>query len=248
MKPIRKLLFLSLALTGLWSSYCKAQQGKLVSIKNNSGAAYQVFAAGPEDAKAAVIFVHDYFGLSPAARQAVEKLASFGYRVVGVDLYKGKTATEHSAALTLMQAVDKNETLDLLRAVIDYLRRPGRKIASVGFSAGCVDAMNANLLAPEVFSGTILIYGGGYDEIGAEKLNRLASPVLAITGSLDKWPMDAAMKFLAAHKDKEFSLYVQSRADHGFAQPLFNGGKNYDYEATRVTWLLIEDFLRNRLI
>jgi len=224
-----------------------AQRGNFISIPGDSGKEYKVFAAGAEDAGAAVIFVHDYFGISAAAKQSVERLASFGYRVVGVDLYKGKSATEHNAAMALMHDVDKGETMRILRAAINYLKRPGRKIASVGFSAGCVDAMNANLLAPELFSGTILIYGGGYDQIEKEKLNKLTSPVLAITGSLDKWPMDAAMNFMTLQKEKPFSLYVQYGADHGYAQPLFNGGKNYDYEATRITWVLVEDFLRQRL-
>ncbi|HVU94445.1 MAG TPA: hypothetical protein VHE34_04440 [Puia sp.] len=157
------------------------------------------------------------------------------------------SATENSSAEALMKAVDKRETISILKAAIDYLKRPGRKIASVGFSAGCVDAMNANLLAPDLFGGTVLVYGGGYDEITKDKLDKLASPVLAITGALDKWPMDAAMKFMAAQKDKPFSLYIQTGADHGYDQPLFNGGKNYDYEAGRITWLLINDFLKHNL-
>jgi carboxymethylenebutenolidase len=247
MKASKMHFIFFITLTSFIPHHLQAQKGSFIKMKGSSGAEYRAFVAGPEDAKSAVLFVHDYFGISPAARQAVERIASFGYRVVGVDLYKGKSATEHSSAVALMQAVDKSETIAILQTAIDYLKRPGRKIASVGFSAGCVDAMNANLLAPELFGGTVLVYGGGYDQITKEKLDKLASPVLAITGALDKWPMDAAMKFMADQKDKQFDLYIKAGADHGFDQPLFNGGKNYDYEAARITWLLINDFLKHNL-
>jgi dienelactone hydrolase len=151
------------------------------------------------------------------------------------------------SAVAMMQAKNEGETQKILQAAIDYLKTPTRKIASVGFSAGAVDAMKVNLLAPEIFSASILVYGGGYDQIDKAKLNQLSSPVLAITGALDKGALDAAQNFLATQKNKQFNLHVIAGADHGYAQPMFNHGRNYDYEATRVTWLLIEDFLRRNL-
>ena len=39
-------------------------------------------------------------------------------------------------------------------------------------------------------------------------------------------------------------MYIYPNADHAYAQPLFNEGKNLNLEATRVTWLLIDDFLK----
>ncbi len=107
--------------------------------------------------------------------------------------------------------------------------------------------LNANLLAPELFSATAIVYGGSYDNLEKEKLDKVKSPILVITGSLDNWPMQAALNFLQTQKEKLFELYVYPGADHGFAQPLFNGGKNYNAVATRVTWMLMEDFLARNL-
>jgi len=42
-------------------------------------------------------------------------------------------------------------------------------------------------------------------------------------------------------------MYFYPLADHGYAQPLFLEGRNYDAKATAVTWLLIKDFLRRNL-
>jgi dienelactone hydrolase len=42
-------------------------------------------------------------------------------------------------------------------------------------------------------------------------------------------------------------IFVYPGADHGYAQPLFNEGKNYNPEAVRTTWILVEDFLASHL-
>jgi carboxymethylenebutenolidase len=221
--------------------------GQFVTIKSAQGTEYRAYAAGPEDAKNAILFVHDYFGMSDAVKESVERLGAAGYRVLAVDLYKGKSASTNDAATLLMNAKDPKETRQILLTAIESLKRPGRKLASVGFSAGGIDAMNANLLAPDLFSATAIIYGGSYDKIEKERLGTLKSPVLAITGSLDDWPLQAALNFLAQEKDKSLELYVYPGADHGYAQPLFNNGKNLNAEATRVTWMLLEDFLARNL-
>lgn len=221
--------------------------GNFINVKAAGGGSYSFYATGPEDAKSAIILVHDYFGISNATKKSAEYLATLGYRVYAVDLYKGKTAVTHDSALKLLQKVDTNETKRILQCAIDNLKRPGRKLASIGFSAGGIDAMRANLLDPESFSATIIVYGGGYDKIPQENLATLKSPFLAITGALDNWPKEAALNFLQNEKNKLFELYIYPAADHGYAQPLFNEGKNYNAEATRVTWLIMEDFLMRNL-
>jgi dienelactone hydrolase len=112
-------------------------------------------------------------------------------------------------------------------------------LAAIGFSAGGIDAMNATLMEPELFKATIIVYGGNYDKIDKSRLAKLHNPVLTITGSLDKWPMQAALNFLENEKDKSLELHVYPRADHGYAQPLFNEGKNYNAHfimALRFCW------------
>src|SRR5207244_12454637 len=109
--------------------------------------------------------IHDYFGITPATKESVERLGALGYRTIAVDLYNGKSATTNDSAQALMQTKDRLGTDRILKGGIDYLKRPGRKLATIGFSAGGLDAMNANLMDPESFNATVIIYGGGYDKI-----------------------------------------------------------------------------------
>ena len=207
----------------------------------------RIYAAGPEDASAAILIVHDFFGITAATKESVERLDALGYRTVAVDLYFGKSASSNDSAQALMNAKDRKETDIILNDAIRYLKRPGRKLATIGFSAGGIDAVNANLTEPELFSATVLIYAGDYDKIEKSRLENLKSPILAITGSLDKWAVESALHFFASEKDKSFELYIYPGADHGYAQPFFLNGKNYNAEANRMTWKLMEDFLSRHL-
>jgi hypothetical protein len=68
------------------------------------------------NAKAAVLIVHDYFDVSDATKQSVERLGALRYRSVGVDLYEGKSATSHEEAMKLMQSLDRKATDKILQA------------------------------------------------------------------------------------------------------------------------------------
>ena len=244
---MRNKFFISLLLFITSLGTLHAQNGKFVNIRDSAGFEFRAYVAGPEDSKAGILLVHDFFGISPATKEAVERLGALGYRTVAVDLYKGKSATSNDSAGVLMKAKDRKETDRILRGGIDWLKRPGRKLVSIGFSAGGIDAMNANLMDPESFFGTVIVYGGDFDKIEKPRIEKLRSPVFAITGALDEWPVQAALHFLTDEKDKSFELYIYPGASHGYAQPYFLNGKNYNADATRITWILLEDFLKRHL-
>jgi len=220
-----------------------AVSGSFINVKDPGGVEFRSFVAGPEDSKVGVLLIHDYFGITSATKEVVEQLGALGYRAIAVDLYKGKSATTNDSASFLLGSKDSAETVHILQAGINYLKKPGRKLVAIGYSAGGIDAMNATLLEPELFGATIIVYGGGYDKIEHGRLEKLNNPVLAITGSLDEWAFRAGINFLSDEKDKSFEFFVYPRADHGYAQPLFNGGRNYNSEATRISWMLIKEFI-----
>jgi carboxymethylenebutenolidase len=226
-----------------------AQNGSFITLKQGDGREFRAFVAGPADAKAAVLVVHDYFGISDATKQSVQRLAALGYRSVAVDLYGGKSATSHDDAVKLMQSLDRNASSKLLQAGLDYLKQPGRKLATIGFSMGGLESLNANLNDPEAVSASVVIYGFGFDKIDTKQLEKLKSSVLVIAGSEDSGAMQAAIKFLSNMKEAKrlCEMFVYPGADHGYAQPLFNEGKNYNPEAVRTTWVLVEDFLASHL-
>lgn len=226
-----------------------AEKGGFITLKQDEGSDLRAFVAGPADAKGAVLVVHDYLGISDATKQSVEHLAALGYLVLAVDLYGGKSATSVEDAAMLLEALDRKGIDSALKAELNYLKQPGRKLATIGFSMGGQESLNANLNDPDAVSATVMIYGFGYDKIDARRLERLKSPVLAITGGEDAGATQAAVNFLANMKEakRQYETLVYPGVRHGYAQPLFNGGNNYDPEAVRATWVLVDDFLSSHL-
>src|SRR6266566_989817 len=143
---------------------------------------FRAFVAGPADAKAGVLIVHDYFGISDATKQSAERLGALGYRSVAVDLYGGKSATSNDEAVRLMRSLDETTSSKILQAGLDYLKQPGRKLATLGFSMGGQESLNANLNDAEAVRASVIVYGSGFDKIDRKRLERLQSPVLVIAG------------------------------------------------------------------
>lgn len=244
------LLVLTFAAMAVMESNNSAvDKGSFVTLKRGDGSDFRAFIAGPADAKAAVLIVHDYLGISDATKQSVQHLGALGYRSVAIDLYGGRAATRHEEAVKLMQSLDRMATEKILQAGLDYLKQPGRKLATIGFSMGGQESLNANLNDPEAVSATVIVYGSGFDKIDRKRLERLKSPVLAITGSEDPDAVQAAINFLSNMKEvrRPYEMFIYPGAGHGYAQPLFNEGKNYKPEAVRATWVLVEDFLDSHL-
>lgn len=244
------LLVLTFAVNALGEdNNSAADLGSFVTLKQGDGSEFRAFIAGPADAKAAVLIVHDYLGISDATKESVKHLGALGYRSVAVDLYGGKSATSHEEAVKLMQSLDRKASDKILQAGLDYLKQPGRKLATIGFSMGGQESLNATLNDPEAVSATVMIYGSGFDKIDTKRLEKLKGPVLAIAGSEDTDAVQAAIKFLSNMKEvnRPYEMLVYPGADHGYAQPLFNHGKNYNPKAVHATWVLVDDFLESNL-
>jgi carboxymethylenebutenolidase len=253
-KKLSSFVLLFMVLTVAARAVCEdsssaTDQGTFISIKQADGGESRAFVAGPADARFAVLIVHDYFGFSDATKQSVRHLGALGYRSLAVDLYGGQSATIHEEAVKLMQSLDRKATDKILESGLNYLKQPGRKIATIGFSMGGLESLNANLNDPEAVSATVMIYGAGFDKVDTNRLQRLKSPVLVISGGDDTNATQAAVDFLSSMKqaNRPYEMLVYPGADHGYAQPLFNGGKNYNAKAVHTTWMVVEDFLDSNL-
>ena len=229
-----------------------AVQGSWEALQDREGRELRAYVAGPGDARAAVLLVHDYFGISDFTRASVERLAAQGYRALAVDLYNGKTATTHEQAAALMQAYMQQERRvgdAALQAGIDALKRPGRRLATLGFSMGGAEALRAALNEPGAVQGSVVAYGFGFDSWPCEQLSGMWGPVLTITGALDEGALQASIRLLK-HKCQAgpaVELYVLPGVGHAFEQPLFNGGRGYDPGASEAMWQVIDGFLSRQL-
>ena len=250
MKFSRLLGFFSilLGMTALSQGAC-SQKGEFVSIQQEDGSTLRSFVAGPKDSIAGVLIVHDYFGISNATRESVEHLGALGYCAIAIDLYGGKSAIAHEEAVKLMQALDRKATDKALQIGLDQLKKPGRKIATLGFSMGGEESLLANLNDPDAVSATAIVYGFGFDKLETRRLKKLKSPVLVISGSEDTGAVQTAIGFSGNMKaaNRQCEMFIYPGVDHGYAQPLFNGGKNFNPEAVRASWVVIDDFLDSHL-
>ncbi len=212
------------------------------------GTPARALVAGPEHARVGVLVVHDYFGFTDFTREVVERLGAQGYRALAIDLYGGRSATTHEEAVQLMQALaaqDRAVTDGTLQAGLDALKRPGRKLVTLGFSMGGIEALKAALNDPQPVNATAIVYGFGFDQIDAQRLAQLHGPLFTITGGRDEGSVQSSANLLkrAGELPQPYQAVVLPGLAHAYAQPLFDGGKGYSVEGTRTTWELLDDFL-----
>jgi len=182
-----------------------AQRGEFVNIQQRDDTTMRSFVAGPEDSSAVVLIVHDYFGISDGTRESMERL---GYRAMAINLYGGRSASTHEEAVKLMQGLERKETDKVLQTGLDQLEKPGRKIATLGFSMGGQKALFANLMA------TVIVYGFGFDKL--ETVGFRDCPVLVLSGAEDTGAVQTASGFLANMKSaaRQCEMFIYPGADH----------------------------------
>jgi carboxymethylenebutenolidase len=227
------------------TSNASLQAVQQIELSLADGSTFDAYVGGPENANRAVMIVHDWFGISEMSKQTVERLGSMGYRTLAVDLYKGESATTHGEAGALMGSLVGAEVFEKLQIALDSLKAPGRVIASMGFSMGAPLALRATLNDPSSVAATVLFYGNAVTD--PEALSVLESPVLFMTGSKDNPQVGFTFSNAMDEAGKMAELYIYPGARHAYAQPLFNGGQNFDETATRVSWVLADDFLIRHL-
>jgi carboxymethylenebutenolidase len=169
------------------------------------------YLAQPTDAASpGLVLIHDVWGLSDHARDLARRLASEGFAVLAIDLYRRESEVKIENPGAWMRAVSDPQALADLQARIDFLRSgpaAGRKVGVIGFCMGGMYALMAacacrDLSASVPFYG-LLSYGHGilFDEAGLDPALKpkepldyapdLSCPLLAFFGDRDEFvPLD----------------------------------------------------------
>jgi carboxymethylenebutenolidase len=243
---VNKVIYLLIVLISLLASWPLFAKTMPETLHTSSGP-FNVYVAGPIDAREGIVLVHDWFGVSPSLLGAAERLAKLGYRVIAVDLYDGRRATTHEEAGALLGSLDASLAAQKIDAAIQSLNTRPRRLAVMGFSMGVKHALAA-ALRNESIRATVLWYGETVNS--PNDLKTLQGPALLIVGSADGEAAAnnaAAFSKAADAAGRAAEVYVYPGAAHAFAQPLFNQGKTYDPIAAETAWHLSEDFLRRRM-
>jgi carboxymethylenebutenolidase len=192
-----------------------------------------------------VVMVHEWWGLNDAMKDAAKSLAAEGYRVLAVDLYKGKVASTSEDARAYVAQVDAKEALANLQAAAAYLHGMGSaKVASLGWCFGGGKALELALSGTPL-DATVIYYGQPVRDVA--KLKAITWPVLGIFGEKDaSIPVDSVRAFdeSLTSAGVVHEIHIYPGVGHAFANP---SNPDYAPAETADAWIKTLAFLRESL-
>jgi carboxymethylenebutenolidase len=203
--------------------------GDTIQIKARDGSgSFAAYAAGPADARAAIIVIQEIFGINPGIRQMVDGWAAKGYRAVAPDLFwrlqpgielDADIPEQFQQAIGFYQKFDVDKGIADIEATITALRHAG--VAKVGAVGYCLGGLLAYLTATRTDSdATVGYYGVGIDgKLG--EAHAIARPLLLHIATKDGFVAAEAQAKVHAELDghPRVTLY-DYEADHAFARAI----------------------------
>lgn len=192
-----------------------------------------------------IVMIHEWWGLNDNIKAEAERLASEGYRVLAVDLYRGKVATTREQAMAYRGEAPQSETTANLQAAADFLRdRGSERIASLGWCYGGGKSLEL-ALSGEPLDATVIYYGTL--ATSTAELARINWPVLGIFGEEDASIPTTTVRQFESALDRigtENEIYIYPGVGHAFANP---SGDNYSPQETADAWQKTLAFLDRTL-
>lgn len=213
---------------------------------NTSYGATTAYVARPEtDTAAAVILIHEWWGINDHIRDIAGRYASEGFLCVAPDLFRGKIATNTDEASILMNDLAIEDGLETIREAMAEAKL-AYKVQKFGINGFCMGGTFALRAACEIeeLAAAAPFYG---DIPPEDVLKNLQTPTLFIAGKLDKW-INADKVNAVKDAAKKYDLPVEAvvyDADHAF----FNNTRPevYDAEAAADAWKRVLDLFRKNL-
>ena len=196
---------------------------------------------------AAIIVVHEWWGLNDHIRYWTDRLAALGYAALAVDLYGGQTATDPQGAMSLMRAVDDARAFETMQAAHRFLEEDDRiqapRTGVIGWCFGGGMALRAGLGIPEL-DAVVMYYGHTVEDPDA--LSAMNAPLLGVFANRDESiPPASVDAFDAALSEAGVDhRIVRFDADHAFANP---SSARYDAPAAEAAWNETQAFLAAHL-
>ena len=220
-------------------------KGQMVEI--GGGQHYLSLPEGGQPPLAAVIVIHEWWGLNANIKHWSDRLAAEGYAALAVDLYAGKTATTPDVAMATMKAVDAAKATATLKAAAQWLdgdaRIAAKRTGVIGWCFGGAWSLQAGLNV-EGLDAVVMYYGRTVTE--ADALAGLDAPLLGIfanqDGHISNESVDA---FEAALKTAGKTATIHRYdAKHAFANP---SSAVYAAEPAADAWEKVSKFLAQHL-
>ena len=151
-----------------------------------------------DQARGAVVVVHEVFGLTPHIGDVVRRLGEAGWHTVAPDFFHRNATSvfsydDLSSALPVMNGLTAEGLTEDIELVLDYLKAAGfenERVSFIGFCMGGTISLYAGTL--QRLSAVVTFYGGGVSRgrFGLAPLidlaPRLQTPWLGLYGDLDE--------------------------------------------------------------
>lgn len=202
--------------------------------------------ARSDSASAAIVLIHEWWGINDHIRDIAERYANEGYLCVAPDLYRGRLAKDTTEASQLMNSLPLEDGIETIRAAIAATKE-NYSMETFGITGYCMGGTFSLRAACELseISAAAPFYGDIPEE---PVLARLQAPTLFIAGTRDAWINPAKVKQLkdVAEKYKLPVEAVSYDADHAF----FNDTRAavYDAEAASDAWRRVLEHFRKHLL
>jgi len=208
-----------------------------LNLNTSRGATTAHVARPDRDATAAVILIHEWWGINGHIRDITGRYAKEGYLCVAPDLFRGEVAKDTKEAGRLMQGLAIEDGLETIRQTIAESKR-AYNVQKLGITGYCMGGTFALRAACEI--SQLAAAAPFYGDIPEENvLKQLKVPTLFIAGKRDAWINPAKVNQLreAARKYNLPVEVVTYDADHAF----FNDTRPevYDAEAAADAWLRV---------
>jgi carboxymethylenebutenolidase len=205
-----------------------------LNLDTSRGATTAYVARPRTEVEAAVVLIQEWWGINDHIRDLAGRYAKEGYLCVAPDLYRGKVAKNTEEAGALMQALEIDDGLEIIRKAMDAAAETYqiKHFAITGFCMGGTFALRAACEFPELKAAAPF-----YGDIPEESvLAKLKVPTLFIAGQRDAWinPQKVnTLKEIAARHNLAVEV-ISYDADHAF----FNDTRPqvYNAEAAADAW------------
>ena len=213
---------------------------------NTSNGATTAYVARPDtDTGAAVVLIHEWWGLNDHIRDIAGRYAGEGFLCIAPDLFRGKVASDAGEASKLMKALPLEDGIETIREAMAEakVKYQVQKIGITGFCMGGTFALRGACEIDDI-AAAAPFYG---DIPEAEVLQKLKAPTLFFAGSRDNWINTEKVNELeeqARKYDLPLEVVVYD-ADHAF----FNNTRPevYDAEAAADAWRRVLDLFKKHL-
>lgn len=216
-----------------------------LSLSTSRGATTAYVAQPEGEVDAAVVLIHEWWGINEHIRDLAGRFAREGYLCVAPDLYRGRVASDTEEASAMMQALEIDDGLETIRKALAAVKENYKikRFAITGFCMGGTFALRAACEIPELKAAAPF-----YGDIPEENvLAKLTVPTLFIAGERDAWINPAKMntlKEIAARHSLPVAV-VSYDADHAF----FNDTRPQVYhpEAAADAWRRVLEHFKKHL-